>query len=198
MPIKTIDDAWDGIEAVDADLSQGHVSIQEASAAVNGINATWYDFAQNCENRLGINLKKEFIDAFNDNDNTGENVFDAFGGIKNGAATGMTSVTSFFNATDAFKGSWRNPKQARQKLEKGLGEISKGITNLGNTLSNIKRTGTAIGNMLSGVSGNQTLNKLGGVMGLMNTFISLNTSRILSSSFIWSISLSAITGRAIR
>ena len=165
MPIKTIDDAWDGIEAVDADLSQGHVSIQEASAAVNGINATWYDFAQNCENRLGINLKKEFIDAFNDNDNTGENVFDAFGGIKNGAATGMTSVTSFFNATDAFKGSWRNPKQARQKLEKGLDEISKGITNLGNTLSNIKRTGTAIGNMLSGVSGNQTLNKLGGVMG---------------------------------
>lgn len=159
MPIKTIYDAWNGIEAIDADLSQGHVSIQEASAAANEINDTWDGFAENCKERLGVNLADNAVQIF------GQDTFDAFGGIKNGAATGITSVESFFNANDAFKGSWRNPEQARKKLEDGLNEISKGITSLGETLRNVSKVGTAIGNTLSVVSGNGGLNTLGGVVG---------------------------------
>ena len=41
MPIKTIDDVWDNVETIDKDLSQGHVSIQEASQAVKDINKAW-------------------------------------------------------------------------------------------------------------------------------------------------------------
>ena len=158
MPIKTIDDAWDGIEDIDADLSQGHVSIQEASAAVNEINDTWKEFADNCEQRLGVDLGRNAVQIF------GQDTFDAFGGIKNGAATGISSVTSFFNATDSFKGSWRNPEQARQKLETGLTAISNGIRGFGTTLESVARTSKAIGNILSGAAGHPILNKLGGVM----------------------------------
>lgn len=164
MPFKTIDDAWRGIENIDASLSQGHVSIQEASQAVNGINQTWEEFAENCETRHGINLHDEFVDAFSDDD-TGQNVFNAFGGIKNGAAMGISSVSSFFNATDAFKGSWRDPAQARQKLEKGLDEIAKGVTSLGETLKNVAKTGAAIGNMLSDALDGSAMKALGGVIG---------------------------------
>ena len=158
MPIKTIDDAWDGIEDIDADLSQGHVSIQEASAAVNEINDTWKEFADNCEQRLGVDLGRNAVQIF------GQDTFDAFGGIKNGAATGISSVTSFFNATDSFKGSWRNPEQARQKLETGLTAISNGIRGFGTTLESVARTSKAIGNIFSGAAGHPILNKLGGVM----------------------------------
>lgn len=159
MPITTINNAWDGIETIDADLSQGHISTQEASKAVNDINNTWDEFAKNCDERLGVDLGRNAIQVF------GQDTFDTFGGIKNGAATGMGSVAHFFNATDSFKGSWRNPEQARQKLETGLREISDGIKDLGTTLKNVSRTGKAIGNMLSGAAGHPMLNTLGGVIG---------------------------------
>ena len=159
MPITTINNAWDGIKTIDADLSQGHVSTQEASKAVNDINDTWDKFAKNCDERLGVDLGSNAIQVF------GQDTFDTFGGIKNGAATGMGSVAHFFNATDSFKGSWRNPEQARQKLETGLREISDGIKDLGTTLKNVSRTGKAIGNMLSGAGGHPMLNTLGGVIG---------------------------------
>lgn len=142
MPIQTYNDARDAINTIENDLSQGHVSIQEASQAVTHINAGWDKLAENCENRLGIDAaswaKKNF----------GKDTFDAFGGIKQGAATGMESVSSFFSAVDSFKGSWRNPEQARQKLETGLKQISAGVTQLGNTLNNISRTGKATSNVL--------------------------------------------------
>lgn len=159
MPITTINNAWDGVETIDADLSQGHVSTQEASKAVNDINDTWDKFAKNCDERFGVDLGSNAVQVF------GQDTFDTFGGIKNGAATGMGSVAHFFNATDSFKGSWRNPEQARQKLETGLREISDGIKDLGTTLKNVSRTGKAIGNMLSGAAGHPMLNTLGGVIG---------------------------------
>ena len=157
MPIKTINDAWDGINAIDADLSQGHVSIQEASAAANEINATWHGLAENCEERLGIDLGKSAVKIF------GKNTFDAFGGIKDGAVMGLSSVSSFFDANDAFEGSWRNPEQARKKLETGLNKIATGITAFGNTLKSVSRAVTAIGNILS--LGNQDQNAQGGIVG---------------------------------
>lgn len=159
MPIRTTNEAWDGIAKVDADLSQGHVSTQEASKAVEDINNTWDRFADNCKNRLGVDLGSNAVQVF------GKDTFDACGGIKNGAVTGIGGVAHFFNATDSFKGSWRNPEQARQKLETGLQEIAYGIEDLGKTLKNVSQTGKAIGNMLSGASGHPVLNKLGGVIG---------------------------------
>ncbi len=142
MPIKTVTDAWDNINAINNDLNQGHVSIQEASQAVNDINSAWDNFAKNCRNQLGIDLENVA------NSIVGENTFNAFGGIKTGAATGISSVTSFFNAVDSFKGSWRNPEEACKKLEEGLQGIAQGITQFGKTLQSISRTGTAIGNSL--------------------------------------------------
>ena len=159
MPIKTINDVWDGIDDIDADLSQGHVSIQEVSKAVNDISQTWNDFAENCKERINVDLGGNAVQIF------GQDTFNVFGGVKNGAVAGMGSVASFFNAIDFFEGSWRNPEQARQKLETGLNEISRGIQNLGNTLTNVSRAGEAIGNMLTGASGHPILNTLGGAIG---------------------------------
>ena len=139
MPIKTIDGVWDNVESIDRDLSQGHVSIQEASQAVEHINKAWDDFANDCDTRLGVNLSTLVQN---------QDVFDAFGGIKQGAVTGVGSVSSFFNAVDSFKGGWRDPEQARQKLETGLEQISNGVRQLGTTISNIAKTGSAISNML--------------------------------------------------
>lgn len=139
MPIKTIDDVWDNVETIDKDLSQGHVSIQEASQAVKDINKAWDDFANDCDTRLGVNLSTLAPN---------KDVFDAFGGIKQGAVTGVGSVSSFFNAVDSFKGSWRNPEEARKKLETGLTQISDGVKQLGTTIRNIAKTGSAISNML--------------------------------------------------
>ena len=139
MPIKTIDDVWDNVETIDKDLSQGHVSIQEASQAVKDINKAWDDFANDCDTRLGVNLSTLAPN---------QDVFDAFGGIKQGAVTGVGSVSSFFNAVDSFKGSWRNPEEARKKLETGLTQISDGVKQFGTTIRNIAKTGSAISNML--------------------------------------------------
>lgn len=139
MPVITINDLWDNIESVDKDLSQGHVSIQEASAAVNQINKTWDDFASDCKERLSIDLSTFVSD---------KDVFNAFGGIRQGAATGISSVSSFFNAVDSFKGNWRDPEQARKKLETGLKQISDGVNQLGTTITNIAKTGSAISNRL--------------------------------------------------
>lgn len=142
MPIQTYNDARDSISSIDKDLSQGHVSIQEASKAVTDINKGWDKLAENSKNRLGFDAE---VWAKN---NFGSDIFDAFGGIKQGASTGMESVSSFFSGVDSFKGSWRNPEQARKKLEKGLEQISKGVTQLGKTLDNATRTGKAISNVL--------------------------------------------------
>ena len=139
MPIKTIDDVWDNVETIDKDLSQGHVSIQEASQAVKDINKAWDDFANDCDTRLGVDLSTLAPN---------KDVFDAFGGIKQGAVTGVGSVSSFFNAVDSFKGSWRNPEEARRKLETGLTQISDGVKQFGTTIRNIAKTGSAISNML--------------------------------------------------
>ena len=139
---ETIDDLVNGIEEIDRDLSQGHVSVQEASTAVNDINNTWDEFAGNMNNNLGIDLGRVAVDTF------GQETFDAFGGIKQGASNGISSVSSFFDAIDSFDGSWRNPAEARQRLQKGLMSISAGITQLGNTIGNIERAGKAISNAL--------------------------------------------------
>ena len=139
MPIRTINDVWDNVETIDKDLSQGHVSIQEASQAVQDINKAWDDFANDCDTRLGVNLSTLAPN---------QDVFDAFGGIKQGAVTGVGSVSSFFNAVDSFKGSWRNPEEARRKLETGLTQISDGVKQFGTTIRNIAKTGSAISNML--------------------------------------------------
>lgn len=139
MPIKTIDDVWDNVETIDKDLSQGHVSIQEASQAVKDINKAWDDFANDCDTRLGVDLSTLAPN---------KDVFDVFGGIKQGAVTGVGSVSSFFNAVDSFKGSWRNPEEARKKLETGLTQISDGVKQFGTTIRNIAKTGSAISNML--------------------------------------------------
>lgn len=155
MPIKTIDDVWGNVESIDKDLSQGHVSIQEASQAVEHINRAWDDFANDCDKRLGVDLSTLVQN---------KDVFNAFGGIKQGAVTGVGSVSSFFNAVDSFKGSWRDPEQARQKLETGLKQISEGVKKLGTTISNIAKTGSAISNMIgigkpgTDENGNQILN----------------------------------------
>lgn len=143
MPIVTTLNALNDIERVDRDLSDGHVSVQEASNAVTHINEGYDRLANNFDNRLGVDLE-----AFAKT-NFGTNTFDAFGGIKNGAATGMQSVSSFFTAVDSFKGSWRNPEQARQKLEQGLTQISRGVSSLGQTLNNLSRTGNAIGSAIT-------------------------------------------------
>ena len=139
MPIRTINDVWDNVETIDKDLSQGHVSIQEASQAVKDINKAWDDFANDCDTRLGVDLSTLAPN---------QDVFDAFGGIKQGAVTGVGSVSSFFNAVDSFKGSWRNPEEARRKLETGLTQISDGVKQFGTTIRNIAKTGSAISNML--------------------------------------------------
>lgn len=142
MPIQTYNDARDDVNKIDKDLSQGHVSIQEASQAVTHINDGWEKLAKNSKERLGFDAEVWAKSNF------GSDTFDAFGGIKQGAATGMGSVSSFFSGVDSFRGSWRNPEQARKKLEDGLTQISNGVTQLGNTLNNVARTGRAISNIL--------------------------------------------------
>lgn len=142
MPIQTYNDARDDVNKIDKDLSQGHVSIQEASQAVTHINDGWDKLAKNSKERLGFDAEVWAKSNF------GSDTFDAFGGIKQGAATGMGSVSSFFSGVDSFRGSWRNPEQARKKLEDGLTQISNGVTQLGNTLNNVARTGRAISNIL--------------------------------------------------
>ncbi len=148
MPFETYNDARDSVNKVDSDLSQGHVSVQEASTAVNDINKGWNDFAENCQRMAGRTQNDPNVLADFAITNFGQDTFDAFGGIKQGAATGMSSVSSMFTAVDSFKGSWRNPKQAREKLEAGLTQISNSVTQLGNTLNNAVRTGKAISNVL--------------------------------------------------
>ena len=142
MPIQTYNDARDDVNKIDKDLSQGHVSIQEASQAVTHINEGWDKLAKNSKERLGFDAEVWAKSNF------GSDTFDAFGGIKQGATTGMGSVSSFFSGVDSFKGSWRNPEQARKKLEDGLTQISNGVTQLGKTLDNVARTGRAISNIL--------------------------------------------------
>ena len=142
MPIQTYNDARDDVNKIDKDLSQGHVSIQEASQAVTHINDGWDKLAKNSKERLGFDAEVWAKSNF------GSDTFDAFGGIKQGATTGMGSVSSFFSGVDSFKGSWRNPEQARIKLEDGLTQISNGVTLLGKTLNNVARTGRAISNIL--------------------------------------------------
>ena len=142
MPIQTYNDARDDVNKIDKDLSQGHVSIQEASQAVTHINDGWDKLAKNSKERLGFDAEVWAKSNF------GSDTFDAFGGIKQGATTGMGSVSSFFSGVDSFKGSWRNPEQARKKLEDGLTQISNGVTQLGKTLDNVARTGRAISNIL--------------------------------------------------
>ena len=55
MPIQTYNDARDDVNKIDKDLSQGHVSIQEASQAVTHINDGWDKLAKNSNG-----LKKVF------------------------------------------------------------------------------------------------------------------------------------------
>lgn len=167
--LRTVNNVLEGIESTNNSLGNGHVSTQEAAAGVGAINKTYDDFAANVK-RLGIDLEKWATK----NPLIGENMFDAFGGVKNGAVTGMQGVASYFNAVDAFKGSWRNPEVARTKIVTGLTAIVNGTRSAGQCLQSLARSGKAVGNMLSGfgktkgsdVSAHPLINKLGsGVTG---------------------------------
>lgn len=166
--LRTSEDILRDINSIDNDLSQGHVSVQEASQAVNHINSGWDTFAGNVDRvlredfEIDGNLGKWAVDNF------GQDTFDAFGGIKQGAATGMTSVSSFFSGIDSFKGSWRNPAQAREKIQSGLNQISSGVTALGTTLNNAARAMRGIGNKLSDAEGHPIMNSIGGGFGKMS------------------------------
>ncbi len=142
MPIQTCNNAIDSVRRIDNDLSQGHVSVQEASQAVNDINEGWKELASNCNDRLGFDAEVWAKSNF------GPNTYDAFGGIKQGATTGIGSVSSFFSGVDDFKGSWRNPAEARRKIEDGLSNISRGVEQLGATINNAARTARAVSNAL--------------------------------------------------
>lgn len=164
--LKTGNDLLTGVENVDRNLGNGHVSVPKAAAGVNEINKTYDQFAENV-NRLGFDLKAWAIN----NPLIGQDMFDAFGGVKNGAVTGMQGVSSYFNAVDAFKGSWRNPQVARQKIVTGLTAIVAGTRSAGQCLQSLERSGKAIGKALGGfgkstigattVSSHPLINKLG-------------------------------------
>lgn len=165
--LKTVNDLWAGVENTDKSLGNGHVSVQDASTGVASINKTYDDFAANTE-RLGIDLK----DFATKSPLIGEDMFNAFGGVKNGAVTGIQGVSSYFNAVDAFKGSWRNPEVARTKIVTGLTAIVNGTKSAGQCLQSLARSGKAVGNMLSSfgtskvdntiVATHPLINKLGG------------------------------------
>ena len=159
-----VDDTIKDVKQVQEDLSKGHVSTQEASQAVNHINKAWDNFAVNCKQN-GVDLEKLSKSTW------GNETFDAFSGIKNGAATGMSGVASFFDAVDTFKGNWRDPQVARKKIEQGLTQISSGVVSLGRTFKNIAKSGRAIGKVLSGASGHPMLNKIGGGLSTASTGI---------------------------
>lgn len=162
--LKTANDILTGVEDTNKSLGNGHVSVQNAAAGVASINATYDEFAANVE-RLGGTFLNEWADNH-------PIVFDAFGGVKNGAVTGMQGVASYFNAVDTFKGSWRNPEVARQKIVTGLTAIVNGTKSAGQCLQSLARSGKAIGDKLSkiGVSkvdgqtiiSHPLINKLGG------------------------------------
>lgn len=176
--LKTANDIWKGVENTDKSLGNRHVSVQETAAGVGSINKTYDDFAGNLK-RQGIDLETWATT----HPLVGKDVFNVFGGVKNGAATGMQGVASYFNSVDAFKGSWRNPEIARKKITTGLTAIVKGTQSAGQCLQSLARSGKAVGNMLSsfGTSmvGNTTvtthplINKLGG--GLTATAAGTNT-----------------------
>lgn len=173
--LKTANDVFTGVEKTDKSLGNGHVSVQDASAGIVSINETYDKFAANVK-RLGVNLEDLAV-----NHSVGRDVFDAFGGVKNGAVTGMQGVASYFSAVDTFKGSWRNPQVARQKIEAGLTAIVNGTKSAGQCLQSLARSGKAIGNKLKnfgvatdGTASHPLINKLGGgvitASGGMNMF----------------------------
>lgn len=172
MPIQTAEDLIRSVETVDNDLSQGHVSVQEASQAVSHMNEGWEQFAKNCQDNLGIDLAALAVDYF------GETTFDTFGSIKDGAITGLASVSSFFDAINTFGGSWRDPEQAIAKIQTGLGQISNGITQFADTLNNIAEAGGSIGDALSnfGVTTDPKTNVTSTAHPIINSFGSLITS----------------------
>ena len=53
----------------------------------------------------------------------------------------MQGVASYFTAVDTFKGNWRNPEVARQKIETGLKAIVIGTKNAGKCLQSLARSG---------------------------------------------------------
>lgn len=173
---KTVNDVLKGVEKTDKSLGSGHVSVQDASSGVAAINKTYDDFAANVK-EAGIDLKDYAVN----NPLIGQEMFDAFGGVKNGAVTGMQGVASYFTAVDTFKGNWGNPEVARQKIETGLKAIVIGTKNAGKCLQSLARSGSAIGTKLksisspmkSGVITHPLINKLGGgviaASGGMNT-----------------------------
>lgn len=173
---KTVNDVLKGVEKTDKSLGSDHVSVQDASSGVAAINKTYDDFAANVK-EAGIDLKDYAVN----NPLIGQEMFDVFGGVKNGAVTGMQGVASYFTAVDTFKGNWRNPEVARQKIETGLKAIVIGTKNAGKCLQSLARGGNAIGTKLksisspmkSGVITHPLINKLGaGVIaasGGMNT-----------------------------
>lgn len=173
---KTVNDVLKGVKKTDKSLGSGHVSVQDASSGVAAINKTYDDFAANVK-EAGIDLKDYAVN----NPLIGQEMFDAFGGVKNGAVTGMQGVASYFTAVDTFKGNWRNPEVARQKIETGLKAIVIGTKNAGKCLQSLARSGNAIGTKLqsisspmkSGVITHPLINKLGGgviaASGGMNT-----------------------------
>lgn len=174
--LKTVNDVWKGVEETDKSLGDGHVSVQDAATGVASINKTYDKFAANVK-RLGIDLK----DFATENPLIGEEMFNAFGGVKNGAVTGMQGVASYFSAVDTFKGNWRNPEVARQKIQTGLTAIVKGTESVGHCLQSLARSGTAIGKKLGsmgvtqpgGTSTHPLINKLGG--GIMAASGGVNT-----------------------
>ena len=81
---KTVNDVLKGVKKTDKSLGSGHVSVQDASSGVAAINKTYDDFAANVK-EAGIDLKDYAVN----NPLIGQEMFDAFGGVKNGAVTGM-------------------------------------------------------------------------------------------------------------
>ena len=74
---KTVNDVLKGVKKTDKSLGSGHVSVQDASSGVAAINKTYDDFAANVK-EAGIDLKDYAVN----NPLIGQEMFDAFGGVK--------------------------------------------------------------------------------------------------------------------
>ncbi|MCH5224510.1 MAG: DUF4280 domain-containing protein [Muribaculaceae bacterium] len=109
------------------------------ASLTGNFDKNWDAFAKEYNeifNRANKLQKENILETFA-KDHFGENIFEAASIIKNSSADILTGITGFKGGVNAFKGSYRNPVEAANKITQGVSAIVNSVQKVSNSVNNI-------------------------------------------------------------
>ena len=140
--------------------ASGEITLEKAARLAANFDKNWDKFAAEYNSifaRLGNTEQANVLETFAKT-HFGDRIFEAGSVIKNDTPVILGGIVEFKSGIDSFKGNFRDPKVAVEKIKTGVNHIVNSTKAIANSLNNMLKV--VQGGSANGAKGSEILSKL--------------------------------------